>query len=523
MVGSVSSSQPQKLIHYSDVAVRIDHELVSDSHRLGSTLQHFEATCTEYRVHVSYLSDEIRNYARRYEGTDRWVRDVGERFEAADRRSWLEIWWEQILSVLAPDRVGISAALLLLLGRYVDRGVLIHPGGPLYREAGLVLKELREGGAPIYVGLTSLLTGIGISSLDAAWKFFKVDYKTAKGLLEIRDIARGLKIAEGSTYPGQIKFYGSHELMEMIGWSPNLRHMSGGLANLWKLSRQTGWSTLHPTDMLGWGFLGITVIERGIANWHEYKDEGLGKVAIGTAVDSALTIGLTAVGATAGAFAGGLIGGPVGVAYGGKIGGVVGNLAGHWVAKTDFYKEQKGKLVDAIARIGKESGREKSRVDQITPIAQESPAPSGFAAILEQQSPPPAPLNTYINPAEFSSCALYAQARRPGLGRTGASDGGADGYISKFRDEIVGIGDGDTDLTTKVAEGYAVVWPRDSKWRNSWPDQKFGHVAIIEEVHPDYIIVSHANAGPPTMKIERDELGNVSEIVIIGPTIEERE
>jgi hypothetical protein len=85
MTPHISSAQPFKLFHYSDAALRLDHELVSESGQLGYILRNFEARCTEYPVHVSYLADQMRDHARRAEGVDQWVRTVGRGFEAADR------------------------------------------------------------------------------------------------------------------------------------------------------------------------------------------------------------------------------------------------------------------------------------------------------------------------------------------------------------------------------------------------------------------------------------------------------
>jgi len=86
MTRSVSSAEPQKLFRYSDVATRLDYELVSASYRLAAKLQHFEAACTEpnYRVSVAHLTEALRRYSRECENIDVWVKDVGKRFQIAD-------------------------------------------------------------------------------------------------------------------------------------------------------------------------------------------------------------------------------------------------------------------------------------------------------------------------------------------------------------------------------------------------------------------------------------------------------
>ena len=92
MARSISSAEPEKLFRYSDVATRLDRELISQAHRLAATLQHFEATCAEpgYRVPVSHLAGELRSYSGQSENIDTWVRGVGRAFQVAD---WMGAGW----------------------------------------------------------------------------------------------------------------------------------------------------------------------------------------------------------------------------------------------------------------------------------------------------------------------------------------------------------------------------------------------------------------------------------------------
>ena len=64
MSPSTSSAEPQKLFRYSDRASQIDQELLSESNHLGGALDHFRATCTEYRVSVggSRISELTRKH-----------------------------------------------------------------------------------------------------------------------------------------------------------------------------------------------------------------------------------------------------------------------------------------------------------------------------------------------------------------------------------------------------------------------------------------------------------------------------
>ncbi len=105
-------------------------------------------------------------------------------------------------------------------------------------------------------------------------------------------------------------------------------------------------------------------------------------------------------------------------------------------------------------------------------------------------------LNPDAKPGNYGSCALYAAARRPDLGTTKSSnqkfrDQAAANYIYKFKDKVFQVDSSDTDLTDNLAKGYAVVW--EPGVQGSHKDD--GHVAIIEEIGKDYVIVSQAGWG----------------------------
>ena len=113
-----------------------------------------------------------------------------------------------------------------------------------------------------------------------------------------------------------------------------------------------------------------------------------------------------------------------------------------------------------------------------------------------QGAPQPVALKR-ASPTDYHSwtgCALYAQARRPDLGPTGGAGGAAD-YLTKFRDRRMQVSRGVDDLRNAIAVGYAVVWDRMHSWING---NGSGHVAIVEQVARDYIVVSQAGVGPET-------------------------
>jgi len=109
------------------------------------------------------------------------------------------------------------------------------------------------------------------------------------------------------------------------------------------------------------------------------------------------------------------------------------------------------------------------------------------------------------DPAKFTSCVAYARARRPDLPLI-SGDHGAYNYIEMHRNAASYYQFGDDapeDLTqSPLRQGVAVVWDRGQ----AGADEEYGHVAIIEEVHSDHIVVSEANWGGPRRQISYEDL-----------------
>ena len=108
--------------------------------------------------------------------------------------------------------------------------------------------------------------------------------------------------------------------------------------------------------------------------------------------------------------------------------------------------------------------------------------------------PPTSPKLTEVNgkPSSYT-CATYARDRRPDLGSTQSNneefaDGAAANYISKFEDTAFQIDDSGENLTDIIGPGYALVWEPS----HPGADDTYGHVAIIEEVYADHVIISEA-------------------------------
>ncbi len=123
-----------------------------------------------------------------------------------------------------------------------------------------------------------------------------------------------------------------------------------------------------------------------------------------------------------------------------------------------------------------------------------------------------------IRPENFDpkkGCVEYArQRRKPDLGPTGGKGGAAD-YITnpRLKDKVFQIKD-DTSLLGKIKRGYAIVWPRHHPELKGTIGDEYGHVAVVEKVEADYVIVSQAGwPGKPRMKIARERLKS---LYIIG-------
>ena len=131
------------------------------------------------------------------------------------------------------------------------------------------------------------------------------------------------------------------------------------------------------------------------------------------------------------------------------------------------------------------------------------PAPPKQSVITEQKtvkdnsqqekSKLTSPALVDVSPKDYSSCALYAAARRPDLGSTQSDrerfkDQAAANYICKFQEKAFQVTEKDGDLRQYIGVGYALIWEPGVAGAH----EDYGHVAIVEEVGEDYVIVSHA-------------------------------
>ena len=83
-----SSAEPNKLIHYSILMLQVDQMLWEGNGRLQTTLEIFDAACTERRVSVMMVSEWLSRHIWRTGELDSWVGQVGEWFTLADSNAF---------------------------------------------------------------------------------------------------------------------------------------------------------------------------------------------------------------------------------------------------------------------------------------------------------------------------------------------------------------------------------------------------------------------------------------------------
>lgn len=159
----------------------------------------------------------------------------------------------------------------------------------------------------------------------------------------------------------------------------------------------------------------------------------------------------------------------------------------------------KGKLYEAVMEGLERVGREQKA--HPTPDTTPLTAEKGAAHPLRPADP------GWYDPN--IGCVQYAITRRPDLRVTDAPIPGAADYIDYYRrkGQVLQLQGTEADLRQAVKPGHAVVWPRGHSALAGTPGATYGHVAIVEEVYPDHIVVSQAGwPGKPRMEIPRDQL-----------------
>jgi len=110
MPTQTSSAKPVRLIEYSRTVLNVDADLLSLSVRLKPILEHFEASCREEMVSVSYLADRLRSHTSDAAQKDVWVGTVGTGFLLADTSAALQGWvYQSMLDYLDRHQGAVEA------------------------------------------------------------------------------------------------------------------------------------------------------------------------------------------------------------------------------------------------------------------------------------------------------------------------------------------------------------------------------------------------------------------------------
>ena len=125
MSRGISSANPDQLLRYSEISRELDANLRSTAGRLQAQLEHFEARCVEpgFRLHVSGCAATLQHYAVECETIDLRVFEVGQHFQAADRRwgktnvqrleNWFSRAWNSLYARLSSILSRINSLVLI--------------------------------------------------------------------------------------------------------------------------------------------------------------------------------------------------------------------------------------------------------------------------------------------------------------------------------------------------------------------------------------------------------------------------
>ncbi len=181
----------------------------------------------------------------------------------------------------------------------------------------------------------------------------------------------------------------------------------------------------------------------------------------------------------------------------------------------------KGKLYEAVMRGFERHERQPTSPEKpqqtAIPEPQKAPPPPGDAPLTAARDAahPLRPADPeWYHPS--TGCVQYAINRRPDLRVTDAPIPGAADYIPYYdsKGQVLRLQGTEADLRQVVKPGHAVVWPRGHSDLAGTPGATYGHVAIVEEVYPDRIVVSQAGwPGKPRMEIKREDLASLNVIL----------
>jgi len=199
---------------------------------------------------------------------------------------------------------------------------------------------------------------------------------------------------------------------------------------------------------------------------------------------------------------------------------------------SEFWQAQAARLRQAFGSLDWETRHRlevESQVQQAISLAEGLAARAGekasfleaAAARFEQadQDAPAHVLDPAARPEAYDpkiGCVDYATKRRPDLLVRDAAIPGAADYIPYYekKGQVIHVSATETDLRRVVRPGYAVVWDHGHPELQGTPGSNFGHVAIVEEVYPDRVVISQAGWGTQYRReLTREQLATLALIL----------
>jgi hypothetical protein len=192
--GETSSADPQALLRYAEIGLRVDTNMEIEAARLRVILDEFAATCTEYKLGIDgTLTNRLLDIAARNRRHNMWVRRIAQQFIDADagalgqtslsaaptagaNASGLDLAsLLQAVLALMPPQTAATVVMLLMAGNVRDglglAGVLPPTGSSVGDDAAGLSFDL-QASLPLLqddaTGNSELLDGLDLSAGDDA-------------------------------------------------------------------------------------------------------------------------------------------------------------------------------------------------------------------------------------------------------------------------------------------------------------------------------------------------------------------
>ncbi|WP_082909005.1 WXG100 family type VII secretion target [Chloroflexus islandicus] len=290
---------------------------------------------------------------------------------AGQHRQQAEAVWERIQAQFTPTLSALEhltartehfANNLAEAGRsFYNPAQLVYPVGTHQHVSPPVVTHQHDTQPPGATAQEAISDELWL--IERTGELFDGFLKAVEGLVILGKsivIRKGLSVRPGTSYPKQLKIFGTKETLELTFLNPHLRHMKGNIGNITKhfIANPT-WKAFKEEFKNAPSTFGISfafgLATNAYDNWNEYKNDSqaVQKMVVGTTIDAAVDATCVTIGTAAGTFVGGAIGGtllgacsggllaPLGTAIGARVGGWLGGWAGECVSENIVRKWDK--------------------------------------------------------------------------------------------------------------------------------------------------------------------------------------